>query len=91
MTLLVGVEESAIVVPVAAVEAGPKGKYVVVVDKDGAAELRPVEVDRTEAGRAVVRTGLAAGETVVVEGQNRLKPGAKVAPVQETSQPPAKP
>ncbi len=83
VTLLVGTQEGAVVVPSAAVESGPKGKYVVAVGKDGTAEMRPVEVDRVESGKAVVRKGLAAGDTVVVEGQNKLRPGSKVAPVQE--------
>ena len=83
VTLLVGTEEGAVVVPSVAVESGPKGKYVVAVGKDGTAEMRPVEVDRVESGKAVVRKGLAAGDTVVVEGQNKLRPGSKVAPVEE--------
>ena len=69
-----------IVVPSVAVQNGPKGQYVYVVKPDGTAELREIEVERTEGERAVVAKGLAAGETVVTSGQLRVVPGGKVAP-----------
>jgi len=65
------------VVPTAAVAAGQQGDYVWVV-ADGAAQLRPVVVADASDRETVLASGLAAGETVVVEGQLKLVPGAKV-------------
>lgn len=72
-------QPDAVVVPAEAVQNGPKGQYVYAVKADGLAELRPVRIDRTEGGEAVVASGLAGGETVVTSGQIRVTPGAKVA------------
>jgi multidrug efflux system membrane fusion protein len=76
--LVVGVDPRAVVLPAGAVETGQKGKYVYVVDQ-GAAQLRPVTVTQRIAGdRVVIGSGLSGGEMVVVDGQLRLMPGAKV-------------
>lgn len=70
--------EPAIVVPSAAVQVGQDGRYVFVVKSDGTAESRPVAVARDVGGETAIAQGLAAGETVVTEGQLRLFPGARV-------------
>lgn len=70
--------KNSVVVPDRAVQTGPQGTYVFVV-KDGKAELRPVGVAFRLYDSLVLDRGLAAGETVVVEGHLRLVPGAKVA------------
>jgi multidrug efflux system membrane fusion protein len=49
-----------------------------VVGADGKAEMRPIEVLQIQDGKAVVAKGLQAGETVVVDGQYKIKPGAAV-------------
>ena len=64
-------------VPAGAVAQGQAGDYAWVV-KDGAAELRPLTVLEAGEREVVVAKGLAAGEVVVVEGQLKLIPGAKV-------------
>jgi multidrug efflux system membrane fusion protein len=76
--LQLGVESDAIVVPVGAVQTGPKGQYVYVVEH-GAAVMRPVTASRTEGSEIVIGEGLRAGEEVVTDGQLRLTPGATVA------------
>ncbi len=76
--LQVSLDAHAIVVPVPAIQSGPSGQYVYVVDANRTAALRPVTVSRTEAGRAVIASGLHAGEQVVTDGQLRLTPGARV-------------
>jgi len=65
-------------VPARAVQQGPDGPYVFVVNSDQTAELRPVTVRHTEQGIAEIGRGLKAGESVVVDGQYRLTPGARV-------------
>jgi multidrug efflux system membrane fusion protein len=88
VTLTLGVEDAALVVPSEAVQTGQSGTYVFVVRPDDTTEIRPVTVDRTVAGEAVVAKGLAAGERVVVDGQMRLGEGTRVA---ERAPAPAKP
>jgi multidrug efflux system membrane fusion protein len=80
VTLTLRVEQAAIVVPDAAVQQGQNGAYVFVVRSDSTVEMRPVVVDRSLAGESVIASGLAAGESVVVEGQLRLTPGMRVEP-----------
>jgi len=73
-------EKDMIVVPAAAVQRGPKGTFVYVVTPDKTANPKPVEIASIEGDDAIVQKGLASGDIVVTEGQNQLKPGAKVAP-----------
>jgi multidrug efflux system membrane fusion protein len=78
VTVTLGVEPDAIVVPTTAVQNGQQGTYVFVVKGDSTVELRPVKVSRAAGAETVVRSGLAAGETVVTEGQLRLVPGVRI-------------
>lgn len=76
--VVLATERDAVVVPDAALQRGPAGLYVYVVEPSGAAAMRPVTTGPREGGVAVVRDGIAAGERVVVSGQYRLRPGAAV-------------
>jgi multidrug efflux system membrane fusion protein len=78
VVLTLTVDPRAIVVPTAAVQTGPNGRYVYVVKPDETAESRPVTVAREAGGESVIASGLRPGESVVVEGQLRLVPGARV-------------
>ena len=71
-------DQGAIVAPVGAVQNGQEGTYAFVVKADKTVESRPVKVARAVAGGVVIASGLAAGETVVTDGQLRLVPGSKV-------------
>jgi membrane fusion protein, multidrug efflux system len=64
--------------PTVAVNQGPKGPYTYVI-KDNTAIMRPIEVDLRQDELTVVKSGVEAGDTVVIEGQASLRPGAKVA------------
>jgi len=80
VTLTLSQQLEAIVIPSQALQNGPKGQYVYVVQPDQSAEMRSVTVDRTDGLEAVIASGLKEGETVVTSGQIRLTPGARVAP-----------
>ena len=67
-----------LVVPVAALQNTQKGSQVFVVTAEKNAELRPVVVERTHGLEAVIARGLAAGESVIVDGQLRVQPGRPV-------------
>jgi len=77
-SLTLGHDPNAVVVPGQAVQNGPDGTYVFVVRSDQTAEQRRVGVARVVAGEAVIEKGLAAGETVVVDGQSRVEDKAAV-------------
>ncbi len=68
----------AVLVPTQAVQTGQTGQFVYVVKADRSVELRPVTTGPALDGRIVIEQGVAAGETVVTNGQLRLVPGAKV-------------
>jgi multidrug efflux system membrane fusion protein len=78
VTVTLGTEQNATVVPASAVQNGQQGSFVFVVKNDNTVDLRPIEVARSAGVHAVVRTGLMPGETVVTEGQMRLVPGTRV-------------
>jgi len=80
MKLLLSTEKDALVVPAAAVQRGPQGTFVYVVGRDQTAALKNVQIGPSIADLAIVTGGVSPGEQVVVEGQNQLRPGAKVAP-----------
>ncbi|MEO7433710.1 MAG: efflux RND transporter periplasmic adaptor subunit [Dokdonella sp.] len=77
--LTLGTDANAIVVPDRVVQNGPDGPYVFVVKPDRHAEQRTVEVARLVEGDAVIAKGLAAGETVVLDGQLRVENGSALA------------
>ena len=62
------------------VQHGPNGTFAYVVNAQSAAEMRPIVLDTIQGDLAIIKSGLAAGEQVVVDGQAQLRPGAKVAP-----------
>jgi membrane fusion protein (multidrug efflux system) len=68
----------AIVVPQQAVLQGAQGHFVVIVDKDGKAQIRPVEVGPWDGDNWFITRGLVAGEKVVTDGVMKLAPGAPV-------------
>jgi multidrug efflux system membrane fusion protein len=71
---------NALIVPAAALQSGNRGNYVFVVRPGHTVELRPVEVSLTQGNSAVIGSGLAAGETVVTDGQDKLRNGSHVTP-----------
>lgn len=76
--LTLATEPNAIVAPTGAVQSGQQGTYAFVVKSDATVESRPVTVARNAPDGVVIAKGLAAGETVVTDGQLRLSPGAKI-------------
>ncbi|CAO3406438.1 efflux RND transporter periplasmic adaptor subunit [Azospirillum largimobile] len=77
--LTLRVEPDALTIPDLAVQTGQRGRFVYVVKADETVEVRPVTVERTHGGLSIIASGLQAGDRVVVDGQSRLFPGAKVS------------
>ena len=76
--MILATEANAVIIPSQAVQTGQSGGYVFVVDPKMKAQLRPVTVDRLYGPYAVIVRGVAAGETVVTNGQNKLQSGFPV-------------
>lgn len=78
----------ALTVPAPVVQRSQAGTYAYVIGGDGKAEMRPIEVLQIQDGKAVIAKGLKAGETVVLDGQYKIKPGAQVvaAPAAATAE-----
>ena len=68
-------------VKLSAVMANNKGNYVYVLDKDNKVQLRYVKLANVVNGRQFIASGLEAGETVVTDGTNRVRPGDTAMPM----------
>ncbi len=77
--LLIDSQKDVIIVPTAAVQHGPDSTFVYVVDADSTAVLRNVTQGAIEGDQVVITEGLSAGDLVVVDGIDKLQPGAKVS------------
>ena len=77
-----GVNEQAILIPQQAVSRDPKGNpLAVIVDASGKAQPRMLTLDRAIGDKWLVTSGLAPGDRVIVEGLQRVRPGAPVKEV----------
>lgn len=72
--------QQALVIPQSALLADQQGSYVFVVEEGNRAAIRRVRTEARRDGTAVVLEGLTGGETVIAQGQTRIRPGAPVAP-----------
>ncbi|OEU63191.1 MAG: efflux transporter periplasmic adaptor subunit [Desulfuromonadales bacterium C00003094] len=76
----ISVQKEALVVPEQAFGIDQQGYYLLVVNDQNQVEYRGVEVGSATAGLRVVQKGLVAGERVIVNGLQRVRPGATVNP-----------
>lgn len=83
--------QQALTLPSQAVVERPAGRVVYVIGKDDKVEERRVSVGGQSEGWVEVKSGLAAGETVAVDGAGFLAPGASVRVVQPDKKGAAKP
>src|SRR5690606_21045475 len=79
--LILGDRAGALVVPESAVQRGAQGLYVYLVGSDDRVSAQTVQVAVAQDGLAVVTEGLSAGQRVVVDGQDKLRPGLKIAEI----------
>jgi membrane fusion protein (multidrug efflux system) len=73
--------ESVIKLPQRAVQVGPQGQFVLVVDAEGKVSARPVKTGSMAGGDFVIEDGLQGGEQVIVDGLQKARPGMTVKPV----------
>ncbi|HSK00053.1 MAG TPA: efflux RND transporter periplasmic adaptor subunit [Kofleriaceae bacterium] len=87
-----GTDPSAILLAQRAVSRDQAGRpTALVVGKDGKVELRQLVTDRSIGDAWLVTSGLAVGEQVIVEGLQKVRPGAAVTPVPAAPATPAAP
>lgn len=74
-----GVRENAVLVPQQGITRDPKGNTTaMIVNEEGMVEARQVKVNRTIGDQWLVDEGLSAGDRVIVEGLQKIQPGAPV-------------
>jgi multidrug efflux system membrane fusion protein len=79
VTVTLGTDANAIVIPTAAVQTGQQGPFVFVMKSDKSVEMRSIRVARATGSETIVASGVTVGETVVKDGQLRLAPGTQVS------------
>ena len=77
-----------LVIPQAAVQRDQKGSFVLVVGAEGTVAQRYVELGNPDGTDFVVKSGLQDGESVIVEGLQRVRPGVAVNAVEASPPPP---
>lgn len=70
--------QEALVIPQSAMQTDQAGSYVLLVNSQDAAEQRRIEVGQSYGPSIVVTSGLKAGDRVIVEGIQKVRPGEKV-------------
>lgn len=87
-----GVRDGAILVPQQGVSRDPKGNAsVMLVGPDDTVVVRPIKASRAIGAAWLVDSGLAAGDRVIVEGLQKIRPGMKVHATEAASKPPGSP
>jgi membrane fusion protein (multidrug efflux system) len=76
-----GVDPQALLVPQRAVTRNNKGEPTALVVNAGKVELRRLQAERAIGGAWLVTGGVAAGDQVIVEGLQKVRPGAAVTAV----------
>lgn len=73
--------ENAIKIPQRAVQGGPQGQFVMVVDAESKVTPLPVKTGGMAGGDFIIAEGLKGGEQVIVNGLQKARPGTVVTPV----------
>jgi multidrug efflux system membrane fusion protein len=85
--MLIDTLQGATVVPTAAVQRGNQGTFVYVVKSDNTVTVRPVKLGPTQGEIVAVESGITPGESVVTDGADRLREGARVQVADRTPRP----
>jgi multidrug efflux system membrane fusion protein len=80
-------QKGAVLIPAAAVQRGAQGLFVYVAKPDNTVTLRPVKLGATQGTTVAVAEGVAPGESVVIDGIDRLRDGARIDPIVRDGRP----
>jgi multidrug efflux system membrane fusion protein len=78
--LLLETRKDATTAPVSAIQRGPQGTFVYLVDNNNTVQVRSVQLALTQGNTVVIASGLQPGERVVTDGQEKLQAGSRVTP-----------
>ena len=84
--LLLEVSKNRLILPSQALQRGPQGNFVFIVKPDQTVEVRAVTVGNSEGAQVSVTHGLTAGESVVIDGGDKLRAGSLVRLVSKPGQ-----
>jgi multidrug efflux system membrane fusion protein len=76
--MLVDIKHNVMIIPAAAIQRGPQGTYVYVVENGNTVKIRPVTIAQTTGNNVGISAGLNAGDVVVIDGQDKLQDGSQV-------------
>ena len=89
--LLLDTHKDVTTMSTAAIQRGVPGTFVYLVGADSTVSVRAVQLGVTDGDRVEVKSGLAPGDRVVIDGADKLRDGAKIIVRTETGTPPANP
>jgi len=89
--LLLDTHKDVTTMSTAAIQRGVPGTFVYLVGADSTVSVRAVQLGVTDGDRVEVKSGLAPGDRVVIDGADKLRDGAKIIVRTETATPPANP
>src|SRR5262245_53975848 len=78
--VLIDVLHDALLAPAEAIQRGPQGPFVYAVKPDKVVQLRRVQPGPSEGGTVSLKTGVEPGETLIVDGAEKVQDGARVEP-----------
>jgi multidrug efflux system membrane fusion protein len=76
--LLLDTHKDVTIMPTAGVQRGVPGTFVYLINADSTVSVRPIQLGATEGDRVEVRSGLAPGDRIVVDGADKLRDGVKI-------------
>ena len=76
--MLVDTKKDLVIVPAAAIQRGPQGTYVYVVSGGDTVNIRVVTLAQTTGNNVGISAGINSGDSVVIDGQDKLQDGSKV-------------
>jgi multidrug efflux system membrane fusion protein len=85
--LLVQTLRNVVTVPTSAIQRGAPGAYVYVINADNTVSVRQITTGAVDGNTTQARSGLSAGERVVIDGTDRLRDGLKIIVASESGQP----
>lgn len=89
--LLADTLKNVVLVPSAAVQFGTNGTFVYALDGDNKVKVRALQIGDSNGDSTVIKSGLDAGDRVVLEGTDRLKDGSAVEVVNTPEEVPTSP
>jgi len=80
-----GTPQSRLVIPASALMLDQQGSFVLALTADNKVEIRRIVSGEQTRGLLVIESGLKAGDVVIIEGQQRVRPGMAVTPVPQAT------